>query len=110
MAAYDSTVTVDQISAEKSSRSNGLLSGSVDITNYNSTTTEETDITKMFRANPRVVFGTTDNGFVLQWIKATGKIKAFYADYDAVADGALIEVADDVDVGAADFIAMGVRY
>ena len=32
------------------------------------------------------------DGFVFEWITATSKLKAYYADYDAVSDGALIEL------------------
>jgi hypothetical protein len=40
------------------------------------------------------------SGYVFQYDYANKKIKAFYADYDAVADGALIEVADTTDLSA----------
>jgi len=45
-------------------------------------------------------------GYVIKYIQDTnrtasgGKLKAYYADYDAVADGALIEVANGVDLSA----------
>jgi hypothetical protein len=37
--------------------------------------------------------------------RANLKVKAFYADYDAVADGALIEVANDTDIATTIFSA-----
>lgn len=40
------------------------------------------------------------NGYVFQYVAATAKIKVYYADYDANADGALIEVANTTDLSA----------
>lgn len=37
-------------------------------------------------------------GYVFDWDNTNGKIKAYWADYDAVADGALVEVADTTDL------------
>lgn len=37
-------------------------------------------------------------GYVLQYDYANGKLQAFYADNDAVADGPLIEVANATDL------------
>ncbi|MEE9446241.1 MAG: hypothetical protein V3V19_11320 [Cocleimonas sp.] len=39
--------------------------------------------------------------YILQYDKTNGKILAYYADYDAGADGALIQVANAVDLAAA---------
>lgn len=41
------------------------------------------------------------DGFVFYWDRANSKLLAFYADYDAVADGALIEFANGGDLAAA---------
>ena len=40
-------------------------------------------------------------GILLRWDRATKKLLAYYADYDAVADGALIEFANGADLAAA---------
>ena len=45
----------------------------------------------------QVVF-ESDDGYILFYDRANGKVKAFYADYDAVADGPLIEVANADDL------------
>lgn len=37
-------------------------------------------------------------GYVFEYDYTNEKLKAFYADYDAVADGALIEVANEGDL------------
>lgn len=42
----------------------------------------------------------TEDGFVFRWDQANSKIMAYYADYDAVADGALIEVPDTTDISS----------
>lgn len=41
-----------------------------------------------------------DDGYIPYWDNTNSKIKLFWADYDAVADGALIEVADTTDVSS----------
>lgn len=46
------------------------------------------------------VICTTNTGHVAQYDKANAKIKMYYADYDAVADGALIEVANATDLSS----------
>lgn len=38
------------------------------------------------------------SGYVFQWDNANSKLLAYYADYDAVADGALIQVPDTTDL------------
>lgn len=42
----------------------------------------------------------TDDGYILKYDKANNKVLAYYADYDAGADGALIQVANAVDLSA----------
>lgn len=116
MAAYASTVTRTTPNVQRISRDLGILTGTIDITNYNATTTEETGITRYFKPSGQsglekgiLYLSTTssEKGIVLGFNKTTGKFKAYYADYDAVADGALIEVATDVDCGTFDFVAIG---
>jgi hypothetical protein len=38
-----------------------------------------------------------DTGFIPAWDATNSKLKVYYADYDAVADGVLIEAATDLD-------------
>ena len=40
------------------------------------------------------------SGFIFEYDKTNEKLLAYYADYDAVADGALIQVADTTDLSA----------
>lgn len=42
----------------------------------------------------------TNTGHIAQYDKANAKIKMYYADYDAVADGALIQVPNATDLSA----------
>lgn len=45
------------------------------------------------------IISPTD-GFVFTWDRTNGKVLAYYADYDAVADGKLIQVPDTTDINA----------
>jgi len=45
-------------------------------------------------------FNQGEDGYVFHWDSVAQTIVAYYADYDAVADGALIEVANAVDLSA----------
>lgn len=47
-----------------------------------------------------VAICSTNTGHIAQYDKANAKIKLYYADYDAVADGALIEVPNTTNVAA----------
>ncbi|KKL70764.1 hypothetical protein LCGC14_2101660 [marine sediment metagenome] len=86
----------------------GMYGGVLDITNYNVATKPAiTEISGKFRNVVSVVFGTSDTGFVFRYDLATNTVFAYYADYDAVADGALIQSAVDLDAGAAHFQAFG---
>lgn len=51
------------------------------------------------------------SGYVCVYDYTNKKVKVYYADYDAVADGVLIEVADDTDLSAVTcrFLAVGLR-
>jgi hypothetical protein len=86
MAAYASAVTKYTKDVQRISRDLGILCGKIDITNYNSTTTEETNITRYFK--PSAVSGiekgiisltvvSSENGYVLGFNKSTGKFKAY---------------------------------
>lgn len=110
MAAYAATVSVDQrtnspINVER----DAIITGTVDVTNYNSTLVAQTGITGKFRSLKRVVItGVSDNGYIGRWDSSGSAIKCYTFDYDAVADGAAIEAANDTDCGVFEFIAYGV--
>jgi len=82
-----------------------ILCGTLDITNYNSTTVEITDITKHFRAKPTVIFDISDNGYWFGWNASTGHVKV----WQNASSGACTECDDEEDAGKANFIAVGVE-
>lgn len=98
MAAYASSVTNYTNGVERISRGLGMLCGRIDITNYNSTTTEETSITRYFKASSQsglekgiisLQVTSSENGYVLGFDKSTGKFKAYYAPAHAISNIAL---------------------
>ena len=138
MAAYASTVTLDLDRAYKLHKGIGVISGICDITNYNQIGAEITDITNYFSSILRVIAdGIRDNGYIIRWNTTDSCFHAFYSFYDTAGSetaGANItlcktstggptevagtgtaygqaatEVADDVDVGEVNFIAIGIR-
>lgn len=106
MAAYAAAVTskmkravkVDQVTGV------GMFADRVDITNYNSTLVEITDISKKFKSLISVVAGPAEGGDWLEWVHASNSFKAYVSN---ATTGVTEEVANDVDVGEADFIAYG---
>lgn len=103
MAAYAATVT-SQHDRPWDITPGGPLrmyAGRIDITNYNQTLVEVKGITGKFKKLMVVVAGTAEGGDWLEWVHASGAFKAYVSTTGA-------EVANDVDVGEADFIAIGV--
>ena len=81
MAAYAATVTstmkravkVDQITGF------GMFMGRCDVTNYNQTLAEITDISKKFGTLMEVVVSAiSDNGYLMRWCKVGKAFKAYY--------------------------------
>lgn len=109
MAAYAATVTSTMSKPEKISAVTGLrvFCGEVNITNYNQTLAAITGISGKFKTIYSVVAGVSDNGHIFEWVDASNAFKVYHADYDAVADGPLIQAASDTDAGSAHFIAIG---
>ena len=96
MAAYAATVTADIPHAERISRNYGMLIGKCDITNYNTTGAEITDITRYFddtTTSVRVICdGLSDNGYVVRWNTTD---KCFHAYYPTAAQNATLTITDD---------------
>lgn len=67
------------------------------------------DVSGKFGFTPDVVILESDDGYILKYDATNQKVLAYYADYDAAADGALIQVAADVDLSgvSAKYIAFG---
>jgi len=58
-----------------------------------------------------LVIPSPKSGYVFEYDYTNSKIKAYYADYDATSDGALIEVANTTDLSGVTgvrLLAMGV--
>ena len=105
MAAFAQTTTLDQRIPFKVPGQPGykMVTGSINITNYNATTTEITAITGLFKTGaPRVIVsGVSSNGSIITWVASTKTIKAYVPSTGA-------EVASDVAVGTVNFIAFGI--
>jgi len=87
MAVYATTVTIDGFRAERISRNLTLVSGICDLTNYNTTGAEITDITDYFTKVLRcLVDGFSDNGYMVRWNTAD---KCFHAFYPRAAQAAV---------------------
>lgn len=109
--AYTASVTLDLPKAERIGRRLGMITGTVNITEYNTTLVEITDITKHFEDTTIGITvnadGATDEGYVLSWSATDKALKAWQGDYSTSTDGPLTEVSNGTDVGAAKFIAVG---
>ncbi len=80
MGAYAQTTTIDYRKARKIGIGIGILVGQVDVTNYNSTLAEITEITGRFKDDPRVIMdGLSDNGYIGLWDNTEKAVKAHYA-------------------------------
>jgi hypothetical protein len=87
-----------------------ILTGTFDFDSSYPTGGEDFDVSNYFSKGVRKVLFSPKSGYVFEYDKDNKKIKAFYADYDASADGALIEVADTADLSGVtdvDFVAIG---
>ena len=106
MAAYAASVTSLMRRAVKVDAVNGIgvYAGRVDLTNYNTTLAEITDITRKFRDIIAVIGGTAEGGNWVEWVPASKSFKAYVSN---ATSGVTEEVATDVDVGEFDFIAIG---
>lgn len=110
MAAYAATVSVDfpqPVQFGRSTRS--YISGTVTVTNYNTTLAEITGITKYFKRLDTVIAdGPTANGYILDWNSTSSAFYAWQGDYSTSVDGPLVQVASDTNLGAAKFVAFGI--
>lgn len=103
---YTATVASKMLHATRVNKF-GIFAGKVDITSYNTTRLAIPGISGKFKSVIGVTFGTSDLGFIFEWIAAQNSIKAYYFNYPGVSAAAALEAVNDADVGAADFIAFG---
>lgn len=105
MAAYASTTTLYTLRPINLGEML-ILAGETDLTNYNQTGAEETDITKYFRSLKTVIcMGLSDNNYPVRW-DDTDKCFHAFIDNDA---GASDEAADNTDIGVIPWLAIGVQ-
>ena len=114
MAAYASTVTLASPKAYRIQGSPfGFLTGRVNLTNYNATTSEETGITGKFKpmtvgaSTFKLILineGTSSNGYSISFDPVLGKFKA----WQQASTGAMTEAADNTDIGTFEFLGVGI--
>lgn len=80
-----------------------VVIGTIAMDNSYPTNGEVVDLSDYFGTAVYWGLGFDSNGFILchdRAAVATGCVEAFWADYDAVADGALVEVANTTNLAA----------
>lgn len=156
MGAYAATASLNLPNPVRIGSSRvGVVFGSVNVTNYNTTLAEITGITGVFRSAPRVMLGgISSNGYLVKWDSTAKAVKAYKSPLITASSSAptvttgtnatttapvytnggvltqttgaagitgvqaptitvsgssaaLIQVANDVNVGSVDFLAIG---
>jgi len=78
MAEYSASTTDDLPRTERISENLGIMTGEVDIDNYNTTLAEITSITSKFESVLAVVVdGLSTNGYVVKWDRSNKSFKCF---------------------------------
>ena len=105
MAAFAHTTTLDSTHAIETGGNKNLavLTGTVDVTNYNSTNVAVTGVSNAFKSLLDVQLSLSDNGYLGLWTGTS--IKCFLLPTSA---GPATELTDDVDAGAFSFMAVGI--
>ena len=87
-----------------------ILTGTFDFDDSYPTGGESFDVSNFFPKGVVAVIPSPKSGYVFEYDSDDEKLLAYYADYDAVDDGALIEVANTTDLSSITgvrFIALG---
>jgi hypothetical protein len=87
-----------------------ILTGTFDFDTSYPTGGESFDVSNFFPKGVVAVIPSPKSGYVFEYDSDDEKLLAYYADYDATDDGALIEVADTTDLAAitdVKFVALG---
>lgn len=77
-----------------------VLTGTFDFDSSYPTGGEACDLSQYFKGDPLGAIFAPKAGYVFEYDATNKKVKAYYADYDAAADGALIEVANTTNLSA----------
>jgi hypothetical protein len=102
-------VTLDfPIAQRVGNRVCGLISGSINVTAYDTAHPALTVLTGLFKPAGKLrvsPVGVSSNGFAIRWDNATNSFKAYSSN--GAAPTALAEAPNGTAVGTFDFIAMG---
>lgn len=100
--------TVVAVSREEHFGAVKYISGTIVMSNSYATNGDTLDLST-FLSEIDIVLPGTRSGYQFAWDKANKKVKAFWNDFDAGADAALIEVTNTTDLSGQtiDFIAVG---
>lgn len=105
MAAYAASVTLNHRRTQIFGSGLKIIYGSVNVSNYNQTLAEITDITDHFKGTPTVVIeSVSDGGYWGTWVAASKAIKCWIQTGTAAAAA---QLSSDTDAGAFNFIAIG---
>lgn len=106
MAAYAKTVTLMSPVAKKIAGTGlSMLTGQINVTNYNPTMAEITEIIGKFRSQPNVILtGQTSLGYGATWDRTSKSVKCWKT---TTVGSPNIELAADVNAGVVEFIAVG---
>lgn len=63
-----------------------------------------------FGFSPTIVLLQPASGYVFEYDAGNGKVLAYYADYDAGADGALIQVANTTDLSSVSTVYLAIGF
>lgn len=102
------TLYEDETMTEKCGHDFKIITGNINIGSYASNGVSM-DLSKQIPTKVHAVLVESDGGYIGSYDETNKKLKVYYADYDAEADGALIEVADQTDLAAVNmrFVAIG---
>lgn len=112
MAAYAYTHTSKLRKGIKIGPNLTLRAGRVNITNYNTTLAAITEIQKSFASLVAVVpTGVSSLGHLIEWVAASNSFKAWFPTQQTAGTGNRVgvEVTTDTNVGAFDYIAIGLE-
>ena len=106
MPAYASTTTsLTPVSKKLAATGLAIFVGTINVTNYNTVLAEITAITGKFRSAPNVVItGQTSLGYGATWDRTAKSVKCWKTTTVGLAN---IELANDVNAGIVEFIAVG---
>lgn len=102
MAAYAATVTLDfPRPGPVGNTKMGVLTGQINLTNYNTTLAEITGITGRFKSAPRVIVGgVSSNGYAVKWDPTAKAVKAYRAAASTVTpSGSITASAPTITTG-----------